>query len=101
MKVTAKNIRGLGFDLIVNGIMEDYTFNRRSITRKDWYDVIVWQPRTNEIALSTHSIELAHVFNNGMPKGKKLEDYIRQVKVMQNVESFNELCYALSEVGFI
>jgi hypothetical protein len=101
MKVTAKNIEKLGFKLIVHGFMEDYTFNRPSITREDWLDVVVWQPRTNEIGMSTHSIDFYHIAKYGLPKGKKLEDYLFQVQPLKVVNSMDEVVKMLEKVKFI
>jgi len=101
MKVTAKNIEKLGFNLIVSGFNEDYTFNRPSITRKNWFDIVVWQPRTNEIGLSTHSVDFYHIAKHGLPKGKKLEDYLFQVQPLENVNSMDDVIKMLEKVNFI
>ncbi len=79
MEITKENIEALGFTFKVKGDDDtDYTFNKPSI-RKNWVDLLVWQPDTNEITLSRHSKDLVTVASKGLPRGKNISDYIVQL----------------------
>ena len=92
MKITTKGIEKLGFNFKVSGDdNDDLTFNKPSFKGKNWKDLIVWQPKTNDLTLSQHTNDVFKVFENQrLPKGKKIEDYIVQL-YQGKVETIEEL----------
>jgi hypothetical protein len=55
MKITKDYIESLGFNFVLKDEENDcdYTFNKLS-KKIGWIDVLVWQPKENNITISTH-----------------------------------------------